>query len=173
MTLKRHDWECWKGESGALCCPTLPVNCFLTMLLDYRYLKEEQWRHSVPLLRQYGMSAEHSAFRLSGAQPLSCMQSSWGLGAGWRYHCVKMQKVRHGSRAPTPFVNKDVHPGTARGVETPVSLIAGTSSVSRAGQGWALEGDQNCKSIHTYPGPPSCTKGRSSHATRGYMHATL
>ncbi len=36
---------------------------------------------------------------------------------------------------------------TARGVGNPVSLIAGTSSVSRAGQGWALEGDQNCKSI--------------------------
>ncbi len=31
---------------------------------------------------------------------------------------------------------------------TPVSLIAGTSSVSRAGQGWALEGDQNCESLH-------------------------
>ncbi len=29
------------------------------------------------------------------------------------------------------------------------SLIAGTSSVSRAGLGWALEGDQNCKSLHT------------------------
>ncbi len=38
---------------------------------------------------------------------------------------------------------------TARGVGNPVSLIAGASSVSRAGQGWALEGDQNCKSIHT------------------------
>ncbi len=38
---------------------------------------------------------------------------------------------------------------TAGGVGNPVSLIAGTSSVSRAGQGWALEGDQNCKSIHT------------------------
>ncbi len=39
---------------------------------------------------------------------------------------------------------------TARGVGNPVSLIAGISSVSRVGRGWALEGDQNCKSIHTY-----------------------
>ncbi len=29
-----------------------------------------------------------------------------------------------------------------------MSLIAGTSSVSRVARGWAL--DQNCKSIHTY-----------------------
>ncbi len=38
---------------------------------------------------------------------------------------------------------------TARGVGNLVSLSAGTSSVSRAGQGWALEGDQKCQSIHT------------------------
>ncbi len=31
---------------------------------------------------------------------------------------------------------------TARGVGNPVSLIAETSSVSRVGRGWALEGDQ-------------------------------
>ncbi len=36
---------------------------------------------------------------------------------------------------------------TARGVGNPVSLIAGISSVSRVGRGWALEEDQNCKSI--------------------------
>ncbi len=30
-----------------------------------------------------------------------------------------------------------------------MSFIAGISSVSRVGRGWALEGDQNCKSIHT------------------------
>ncbi len=29
-------------------------------------------------------------------------------------------------------------------------LISGISSVSRVGRGWALEGDQNCESIHTY-----------------------
>ncbi len=41
---------------------------------------------------------------------------------------------------------------TARGVGNPVSLIAGISSVSRVGRGWALEGDQNCKSIQRYGG---------------------
>ncbi len=39
---------------------------------------------------------------------------------------------------------------TARGVGNPVSLIAGISSVSRVGRGWALEGDQHCKSIQCF-----------------------
>ncbi len=52
----------------------------------------------------------------------------------------------------SPFTELVAPSRTARGVGTPVSLIAGTSSVYRVGRGWALEGDQNCKSMHTQGG---------------------
>ncbi len=56
-----------------------------------------------------------------------------------------------------PLVELVAPIGTARGMRNPVSLMAGTSpgSFPTVGRGWALEGDQNCKTIQT--GQPSTT----------------
>lgn len=63
--------------------------CHMTMLLDHRYLKEE--RHSVPLLRM-SVDGTQCVEAVAGAQAFSpflheLMNSSWGLGDAWWYHC--------------------------------------------------------------------------------------